>query len=108
MQRLAIVATLALALAACGGGGGGNEDRAVAACEKAVADKLSDKVIELDRGDMRAKLQSTPDGLVQINSTVVFDKGLASESKQTFDCRVKFDPANASAEPDIVGLQFTW
>lgn len=105
MQRLAIVAGLALALAACGGG---NEDRAVAACEKAVAEKLSDKVIELDRGDMRAKLQTNADGVVQIGSTVVFDKGLASESKQTFDCRVKFDPANPSAEPAIVGLQFTW
>ncbi|HVF35122.1 MAG TPA: hypothetical protein VND91_07335 [Candidatus Saccharimonadia bacterium] len=102
---MAIVAGLALALAACGGG---NEDRAVAACEKAVADKLSGKVFELDRGDMRAKLQATPDGLFQINSTVVFDKDLPSESKQTFDCRVKFDPANASAEPAIVGLQFTW
>lgn len=105
MQRLAIVASLALALAACGGG---KEDRAVAACEKAIGEKLAEKAFELDRGDMRAKLQSTADGRMQINSTVVFDKGLATESKQTFDCRVQFDPANPAAEPAIVGLQFTW
>ena len=105
MQRLAIVAGLALALAACGGG---REERAVSACEKAIGEKLAQKAFELDHGDMRAKLQSPSDDVMQINSTVVFDKGLASESKQTFECRVKFDAANPSAEPAIIGLQFTW
>ena len=105
MKRMALVAGAALALAACGGG---TEDRAVAACEKAVAEKLAGKTFELDRDDMRAKAKVGADGLVQINSTVVFDKGLASESKQAVDCRAKFDPANRSAEPAIVGLQFTW
>jgi hypothetical protein len=105
MQKLSMIAGLALALAACGGG---QEDRAVAACEKAIGEKLKDKSFELDHKDMRAKLQKPEEGVVQINSVVVFDKGLAAESKQTFECRVKFDPQNPSAEPKIVGMQFTW
>ena len=105
MQRFGMVAGLALALTACGGG---DEDRAVAACEKAIAAKLGDMVFVLDAGDMRAKLQSSPAGLMQINSTVVFDQGQTSESRQTFDCRVQFDAKNPSAEPAVVGLTFTW
>lgn len=105
MQRMALVAGAALALAACGGG---TEDRAVAACEKAVAEKLAGKTFELDRDDMRRQVRVGDDGVAQISSTVVLDKDLSSESKQTFDCKAKFDPANASAEPAIIGLQFTW
>ena len=105
MQKLSVIVGLALALAACGGG---QEDRAVATCEKAISEKLKDKSFELDHADMRAKLQKPEEGVVQINSVVVFDKGLAAESKQTFECRVKFDPQNPSAEPMVIGMQFTW
>jgi hypothetical protein len=105
MQKTSMIVGLALALGACGGG---QEDRAVTACEKAIAEKLKDKSFELDHGDMRAKLQMPEEGVVQINSVVVFDKGLAAESKQTFECRVKFDPQNPAAEPKIIGMQFTW
>ena len=105
MQRYGMVAGLALALAACGGG---DEDRAVAACEKAIAAKLGDKVYVLDTDDMRAKLQASPEGRMQINSSVVFDQGQKSESRQTFDCRVQFDAGNPSAEPAVIGLTFTW
>ena len=105
MQRFVMVAGLALALAACGGG---DEDRAIAACEKAIADKVGDKAYVLDAADMRAKVQTAPEGRMQINSTVVFDQGLTSESRQTFDCRVQFDANNPSAEPAVVGLTFTW
>ena len=105
MHRLIIVAALALGLVACGGS---QEQRAVAACEKAIGDKLKDKAFGLDHADMLAKLTKPEEGIMQIDSVVVLDKGLAAESKQTFECRVKFDPNNPSAEPAIVGLGFTW
>jgi hypothetical protein len=105
MQRLAVVAGISLALAACGGG---NEDRAVAACEKAIADKLGDKAFALDAADMRDKTEGSADGIYKINSSVVFEQGQSSESRQTFECRVQFDAKNPSAEPAVVGLTFTW
>ncbi len=105
MERMVIVASLTLALVACGGG---KEDRAVATCEKAVAEKLAERAYTLDRKDMRAKATAPDDKTIQIASVVVFDKGLPAESKQAFECRVRFDPANPSAEPAVIALHFTW
>jgi hypothetical protein len=99
------IAVLALALAGCGNS---NEQRAVAACQKAIGEKLAGKAYDLDAKDMLAKAKGAGDNVVALGSTVVFDKGLTSESKQTFDCRVQFDPKNPNAEPAVQALQFTW
>jgi hypothetical protein len=99
------IAVLTLALTGCGNS---NEKRAVAACQKAIADKLTGKGFDLDAKDMLAKAKAAGDNVIALGSTVVFDKGLPSESKQTFDCRVQFDPKKPDAEPAVQALQFTW
>jgi hypothetical protein len=104
MKRLLLVSGLAaIALTSCGSS---PESRAVSACSKAIAEKLADKTFELDKADMQEKIQKPAEGDMSITSTVVFDKGLPSESKQTFECRVRFD--NPDAEPSVTFLQFNW
>ena len=105
IPRVVLIGVLALALGACGQS---NEKRAVAACEKAIAAKLAGKGFDLDQKDMLAKAKADGDNVIALSSSVVFDKSLPSESKQTFDCRVQFDPKNPSAEPAVQTLQFTW
>src|SRR5258706_11559099 len=104
-QYMLMVAIAACALAGCGNS---NEKRAVEACQKAVAQKLGSKTFELDAKDMAAKAKAAGDNVIGLNSTVVFDKGLPSESKQAFECRVQFDPKNPAAEPAVQALHFTW
>ena len=105
LKQIIPIAALALALGGCGGS---NEKRAVTACEKAIAAKLAGKGFDLDQKDMLAKAKADGDNVMSLTSTVVFDKGLPTESKQTFDCRVQFDPKNPSKDPAVQALQFTW
>ena len=107
MLRLRLIPIAALALL-LGGCGTSNEKRAVDACQKAIAAKLAGKGFDLDQKDMLAKAKADGDNVIALNSTVVFDKGLPTESKQTFDCRVQFDPKNPKADPAVQALQFTW
>ena len=103
--RSLVLLTLPLALAACGTS---PEKRAVETCQKAVTAKLEGKTFDLDLKDMLAKAKAGTDNTVALSSTVVFDKGLPSESKQTFECRVAFDAKNPKAEPALTGLTFQW
>jgi len=105
MRTLVLVVLASIALTACGKN---NQQRAVDACQKAVAEKLQGKTFELDLKDMLKNAKPGTDNVIALGSTVVFDKGLPSESKQTFDCRVLIDPKNADAEPAVQGLEFTW
>ena len=98
------LAAVSLSLTACGGGG--KASSAAAACEKAVAEKVAGKRYSLDRADMEKNAKSTGDKTMEIHSTVVFDPGLESEKKQTYDCRVQFD--DGAAEPAVTFLQFNW
>lgn len=96
---------VALALTACGDS---PDKRAVSTCDKAVSEKLAGKSFDLDRKDMLVKVRKLENNIVSITSVVTLDKGLPAETKQTFECRVQFDPANDKAEPAVVGLTFTW
>ena len=80
-------------------------DGAVDACGKAIADKLGGKTFSLDRGDMTGHARDESADIVVVSSTVTFDKGLSTEYRQTFDCRVRV--ANGKAT-DVIGLQFNW
>ncbi len=84
------------------------ESRAVAACEKAIGEKLVGKTFVLDKKDMLAKAKHDGDDIIQVSSFIVFDQGLPSETKQAVDCRVEFNPKDRSADPAVVGLNFTW
>jgi hypothetical protein len=105
MTRQAWIAAIALALGACAGG---SRDPAVQACTEAIAQRLTDKSYELDAADMAAKIEKQDGNVRQITSTVVFDKGLPAEKQQSFTCRVKLNPDNPDAAPEVIGLNFVW
>lgn len=107
MARLIKTALLGATLILTGCGQG-LEKRAVSSCERAIGEKLSGKTFFLDKKDMLSKAKHDGDDIIQISTFVVFDQGLASESKQGVDCRVEFNPKDRAAEPTVVGLTFTW
>ena len=102
-MRYAILSVAVLLLAACGGS---RESRAVDACEKAIAARITDKTFELDRADMAAKASADGDDVIRIQSKIVFDPGLPREETQNFDCRARFTADRR--EPDIISLSFVW
>ncbi|HEX6833957.1 MAG TPA: hypothetical protein VF132_10535 [Rudaea sp.] len=102
MKHHLYVVPILLSLAGCGGP---SDNGAVDACAKAIADKLAGKTYEVDRKDMAAHLKSETADTVFITSPATFDKGLASEYKQIFECRVRFENGKA---PSVIWLQFNW
>jgi hypothetical protein len=102
MRYFAVLMCVAL-LTACGGG---RESRAVAACEKAIAERITDKPFAVDRSDMAANAVADGDDIVRIRSRIVFDPGLPREETQNFDCRARFTADRR--DPDIISLSFIW
>lgn len=89
-----------LGLTACSG----PNSAAVDACEKAIADKITDKTWQVDRGDMEAKAAKEGEDEIRIQSGITFDPGLPREVKQTFDCRVRVNADGAT----VLSLSFIW
>ena len=56
-------------------------------------------------GDLAAHVKTEAADTLLLNSTAVFDKGLSTQYKQNYDCRVRFDSAGA---PSVLYLQFNW
>jgi hypothetical protein len=100
--RALLVLTLGLSIAACGNG---RNDQAAAACDAEIAKKLAGKSYEIDVGDLARHVKTEAPDTLLLSSTAIFDKGLSTEYKQTYDCRVRFD--NAST-PSVIYLQFNW
>ncbi|MBL8299501.1 MAG: hypothetical protein JNN30_14280 [Rhodanobacteraceae bacterium] len=102
-MRAAIVAiAMAVFLSACAGG----QEQAVAqACEAAVKNKLAGRTFELNPKAMTAAAKAESSNTFFLNADIVFDKGLSSEYKQTFDCKVRFEN---NKEPSVILLQFNW
>ncbi|TDR48898.1 hypothetical protein DFR29_101522 [Tahibacter aquaticus] len=102
-MRAAVVAiAMAVLLTGCGGG---REMAAARACESAVKQKLAGRTFDLNLNDMAATAKAEGGDILYLASTVVFDKGLTSEYKQTMDCKVRFE---ADKEPSVILLQFNW
>jgi hypothetical protein len=91
-----------LLIAACGEN---RPNSAAEACDKAIAGKLAGKTFSIDRADMARNAKSISADTFEINSTIVFDKGLSTEYQQTFDCRVRMESGKA---PDVLYMQFNW
>jgi hypothetical protein len=100
--KLLVPAACLLLVAACGAN---RNDSAVQACSKAIADKLGNKTFSLDQGDMTAHAKDEAADIVALASTITFDKGLSTEYRQTFDCRVRFENGKP---PGVIGMQFNW
>ncbi|HSX58971.1 MAG TPA: hypothetical protein VLF18_02115 [Tahibacter sp.] len=102
-MRAAVVAlAMAVLLSACGGG---REQTAAQACEAAVKNKLAGRTFELNPRAMAAAAKAESGNILSLNANIVFDKGLTSEYKQTFDCKVRFE---GDKEPSVILLQFNW
>ena len=97
-----VAAMCLLLLTACGGS---RNDSAADACGKAIADKLAGKNFSLDSKDMTQGAKDESPEVVVIASTIVFDKGLSTEYKQTFDCRVRLENGKPAS---VIGMQFNW
>ena len=100
--RIMPVLVAGLLLSACGQG---RNDQAAAACSAEIAKRLSGKTYEFDIGDLAAHAKTEAADTLLLNSTAVFDKGLSTEYKQNYDCRVRFDSAGA---PSVLYMQFNW
>jgi hypothetical protein len=84
---------------------GDRNDSAADACGKAIADKLAGKTFSIDAKQMSQGARDESPDVVVIASTIVFDKGLSTEYKQTFDCRVRFENGKPAS---VIGMQFNW
>ncbi|HZP66283.1 MAG TPA: hypothetical protein VFB32_08230 [Rudaea sp.] len=100
--RIVLLSIAGLALAACGSS---RNDEAAGACKAEIAKQLAGKTYELDLHDLAAHAKAESTDTVVLSSTAVFDKGLSTEYKQTYDCRVRFD---AAGKPSVLFLEFNW
>ena len=100
--RAMLVLALGACLAACGSS---REKQAAGACNAEIGKRLAGKTYELDLGDLAGHAKSETADTLLLSSTAVFDKGLSTEYKQSFDCRVRFDANNA---PSVLFLDFKW
>ena len=85
--------------------GNSRDDQAAQACSEEIGKRLNGRSVGLDVGDMRKHIKNESSDTVLVTSTVVLDKGLTSENRQTFDCRVRFDSSGAAS---VLYLQFNW
>src|SRR5512141_2423715 len=83
----------------------GRNDQAAAACSTELAKRLSGKTYEIDIGDLAKHVKTGAADTVLLKSTPVFDKGLSTEYKQGYECRVRFDSAGT---PSVLYMQFNW
>jgi hypothetical protein len=100
--RVIPVLVAGLFLSACGQG---RNDQAATACSAEIAKRLSGKTYEIDIGDLAAHAKTEAADTLLLNSTAVFDKGLSTEYKQNYECRVRFDTAGT---PSVLYMQFNW
>jgi hypothetical protein len=100
--RIIPVLVAGLFLGACGHG---RNDQAAAACSSEIAKRLSGKTYEIDIGDLAKHVKTEAADTLLLNSTAVFDKGLSTEYKQSYECRVRFDTAGV---PSVLYMQFNW
>jgi hypothetical protein len=111
MRIRALAAGLvALAVAGCGGsaggGGGGQAEAAAKACEASAKQTLGAKTYSLDLAALGATMAAQPDGSQLLKGPVVIEPGLATESKQTLECSVRF--VEGKEAPDVLRVQFIW
>jgi hypothetical protein len=100
-QTLLLLA-VTLSLGACGNS---RNDLAAKACSAEIGNRLAGKTYQLDLGDLASHAKSEAADTLLLTSTAVFDKGLSTEYKQTYECRTRFDNANT---PSVIYLQFNW
>jgi hypothetical protein len=100
--RIILMLGCTLGLAACGSG---RNDNAAAACSAEIGKRMNGRSFTLDLKDLAAHAKEESADTLLLTSTVVLDKGLPSEDKQSYECRVRFDAQGAAS---VLYLQFNW
>ncbi len=100
--QILLVLAATLVLGACGNG---RNDQAAKACSAEIANRLAGKTYEIDLGDLAQHAKSEAVDTLLLSSTATFDKGLSTQYKQTYECRVRFDKIGT---PSVLYLQFNW
>ncbi|MGH8041367.1 MAG: hypothetical protein ACREPN_04910 [Rudaea sp.] len=100
--NLVMLLSASVLLAACGSS---RSDKGAAACNTEIAKRMNGKSFALDLKDLAAHAKAESADTVLFTSTLILDKGLATEDKQTYECRVRFD---ANGAPSVLYLQFNW
>jgi hypothetical protein len=103
-MRIGIGVMLGIGLVIAGCGGGRN-DQAAAACNSEIGKRMNGRSFSIDLKDLAAHAKQESADTLLLTSTVVLDKGLPSEDKQSYECRVRFD---ASGNASVLYLQFNW
>ncbi len=97
----ALCITSALGLTACGGS---TESKVAQICINAIDSEIGDQPFESNAKQFASVIREEGEGIVVIESTVIVDKGLTSETKRGFMCRVQTDPQGKAA-PSLILLQ---
>jgi hypothetical protein len=100
--RVTLASLVVLVTAGCGNG---RDDHAAQACSDEIGKRLAGRNVGLDVDDMRRHVKNESADTVLVTSSVVLDKGLSSEKRQTFDCRVRIGGDGAAS---VLYLQFNW
>jgi len=99
---IGVMLGIGLVLAGCGGG---RNDKAAAACNTEIGKRMSGRSFTLDMKDLAAHAKEESADTLLLTSTVVLDKGLPTQDKQSYECRVRFD---ASGNANVLYLQFNF
>ena len=108
MKNFAAVAT-SLILIGCSGSGAGGDSKgelAAAACDTYAKGQLAEKTYKLDRAALATSMADAGDGSTFLQGPIIIEPGLASESKQTLECTVRF--VAGKDQPDVLKMQFLW
>jgi hypothetical protein len=97
-----LMVTLGVLVAACSSG---REEQAAQACKAEMAKRLAGKDFAIDVRDLAHHAKAESADTLLLSSTVTVDKGLSTEKRDAFDCRVRFD---AGGTPSVLYLQFNW
>ncbi|HET8942566.1 MAG TPA: hypothetical protein VFN13_11340 [Rudaea sp.] len=100
--RILLISILCIAATACGKSA---NEAAAAACGTEIAKQMGNKNYHVDLGDLASHAKSESADTVLMHSTVVIDKGLSTESRQTYECRARVDK---NGKASVLFLQFNW
>ncbi|HMM56378.1 MAG TPA: hypothetical protein PKD77_02140 [Rudaea sp.] len=100
--RIVSLLVCVLALGACSPS---RNDTAASACNTEIGKRMNGRSFALDLKDLAAHAKAESADTVLLTSTIVMDKGLPSEDKQSIECRVRFD---ASGNANVLYLQFNF
>ena len=100
--RILLISILCIAATACSKNG---NDAAAKACGTEIAKQMGNKNYQVDLNDLANHAKTESADTVVMHSIVVFDKGLSTEYRQTYECRARVDNTGKAS---VLYLQFNW